>query len=149
MAAKTIKWLTGTIATVLSTELDALANNAIATVAVVDNSSNLYTMAEFQLSVDFVSAPTANTAVSLWFLRNLDGTNYETTTATASAVPPIPRAPDCVLPLDAVTTAQIITVRVPIPPGTFQVLLKNDGSGQAFPASGSTLKIKPLTLQSV
>jgi hypothetical protein len=36
-----------------------------------------------------------------------------------------------------------------VPPGNFYALLKNDGTGQSFAASGNTLKMRPLTLQSV
>jgi hypothetical protein len=139
--ATTVTQLSGSIATLLSTEMNSQANNALVLGSAYSSSGN-YLMAELQIDVTFGSAPTANTGLSVWLLRAIDATNYET--GGTSATPT--RAPDAVFPLAAVTTQQLITLRVPIPPGTFKPLLKNDGSGQAFPASGSTLKILPLTL---
>lgn len=141
--ATTLEWKTGTIATLLSTELNSLANNALALGSAYDNSTNLDTMGEIELAITYGSAPTASTGWSVWFLRDIDGTNYEYSAATPA------RAPDVVLPVVATTSAQKVTRRCIIPPGTFKALAKNDGTGQSAPASGTTIKIKPLTLQSV
>jgi hypothetical protein len=72
-------------------------------------------MGEVELVVTYGVAPTANTGVSVWFLRAIDGTNYED---GSSSVTPA-RLPDVVFPVRAVTTAQRVTRRVMIPPGTF------------------------------
>jgi hypothetical protein len=146
--ATTTKYLVGSIATLMSTGLNTLANNALVLGSAYDNSTDLYPMAEleFAQTTAFGTAPTANTGLSIWFLRAPDGTNYEDggTGLTPS------RPPDRVIPLEAQnSTAQRITVLVAIPPGTFKPLLKNDGTGQAFPATGNTLKIRPVTLQQV
>lgn len=126
--------------------MNAQANNALVLGSAYDNSTNLYPLAEveFAQTTAFGTAPTANTGLTIWFLRNIDGTNYEDggTSLTPS------RLPDAVIPLENQNgTAQRITVRCAIPPGTFKVLLKNDGSGQALPATGNTLKILPITYQ--
>jgi hypothetical protein len=149
--ASTIKYLQGTIATLMSTELNSLVNtqNAISSAA-YDNSSNLFLMGEVEFATTsaFGTAPTANTGLSIWFLRNIDGTNYEDG-ATGTGITPS-RMPDLVIPLENQnTTAQRITRRCIIPPGTFKVLVKNDGTGQTLPATGNTLKILPLTYQVV
>lgn len=141
----TTKYLSGTIATLLSTELNSLANNSLAVGSAYDNSANLNIMAEVELVVTYGSAPTANTGCSIWFLRDIDGTNYED---GGSSLTPS-RPPDLVIPLETATTAQRITRRCAIPPGTFKPLLKNDGTGQAMAASANTLKILPLTFQAV
>ncbi len=144
----TMKYVQGSIATLSSTALNSLANNALVLASAYDNSTDMYPLAEveFSQSTAFGTAPTANTGISIWWLRNPDGTNYEDggTSLTPS------RPPDVTIPLEAQNgTAQRITKRCAIPPGTFKPLIKNDATGQAFPASGNVLKILPLSYQSV
>jgi hypothetical protein len=140
--ATTTLYVEGTIATLLSTELNSLANNALNIGSAYSSGGN-YVMADIEANVTFGTAPTANTALVIWFLRAPDGTNYED---GGTSVTPA-RLPDVVIPLRAVTTAQRVVRRVAIPPGTFKPLLKNDGSGQSLSASGNTIKILPVTFQ--
>lgn len=145
--ATTLEYLRGTTDTALSTELNSLANNGLAAKATaLSITSSLYVIAEVELKVTYGTNPTANTGCSVWWCREVDGTNYEDG-FDASLTPA--RAPDVVLPVRAVTTAQRIIRTCIIPPGAFYPLLKNDGTGQAMSASGNTLKIKPLTFQNV
>jgi hypothetical protein len=139
--ATTTTYLSGSIATLLSTELNSLANNGLALGAAYSAGGG-YLLAEIEAVVTFGVAPTANTGLSIWFLRAPDGTNVED--GGDGATTPA-RLPDAVIPLRAVTTAQRVNRRVLIPPGTWKPLLKNDGSGVAMAASGNTLKILPLT----
>ncbi len=132
----------------MSTGLNSQANNALVLGSAYDNSANLDIMAEveFVTGAAFGTAPTANTGISIWWLRDIDGSNYED---GGTALTPA-RPPDLVIPLEAQnSTAQRIVRRCTIPPGTFKPLLKNDGTGQAFPSSGNTLKLLPLTFQQV
>jgi hypothetical protein len=140
--------LQGTVTPLATTALNSLANNALVACTVFDNEPSVanfdgYTMADVQLEVTFGTAPTANTGVSLWFLSQGDGTNYED---GSSSITPA-RLPDVVFPVRAVTTAQRINRRVMLPWGNITPLLKNDGTGQAFAASSNTLKIRPATRQ--
>lgn len=148
------KYLLGSVATLMTTELNSLANNgtAISSVAssgVYDNTvggaGDGYTLADVELVVTYGSAPTANTGVSVWFLSVPDGTNYED--GSGSITPG--RMPDAVFPLRAVTTAQRIGRRIALPWGPFKTLAKNDGTGQAMAASGNTLKVRPCTTEGV
>lgn len=147
--ATTEKYLLGSVGTLLSTELNSLANNALALSAAYDNTQGQtgdgYTLCDLELSVTYGTAPSANTAVAIWFLTSQDGTNYED--GSASVTPS--RVADVTIPLRAVTTAQLIIRRTWLPWGKFKVLLKNDGTGQAMAASGNTLKIRPVALQGV
>lgn len=144
--ATTQKWTRGTADTVMSTELNSLANNVnVAKASSVQLSTELYAMAEVELYVTFGSTPTANTAVSVWFLREIDGTNFED---GGSGVTPT-RSPDVVFGIRATTNAQRIVKTCVLPPGNFKPMVRNDGTGQAFVSSGNTLKVRPLTLQSV
>jgi hypothetical protein len=141
------KWKLGTIATLISTGLDSLANNGLALGAAFDNTQGAagdgYTLCELELVVTFSVAPTANTGASLWLLGAPDGTNYED---GSSSVTPA-KLPNVVFPVRAVTTAQRIVRRAWLPPALMKPLLKNDGTGQAFAASGNTLKIRPVTIE--
>lgn len=149
--ATTEKYVLGSISSLMTTELNSLANNALA--AAGSSYSNVqgggggdgYTLCDLELVVTFGVAPTANTGVSVWFLARPDGTNFED---GSSSVTPA-RLPDAVFPLRAVTTAQRVVRRVALPWGVFTALLKNDGSGQAFASSGNTLKVLPVTPQGV
>lgn len=144
------KFVLGSQATLLSTELNSLANNGTALGSAYNNtigggSGDGYTLCDVELVVTYGSAPTANTGVSLWFLQTQDGTNYSdgdnsTTPATA---------PDVVFPLRAVTTAQRVVRRALLPWGNFKPLAKNDGVGQAMAASGNTVKVRPVTPEGV
>jgi len=139
----TVKDIRGTATTVLDTDLNSLANNALALSSAITLSTGEpgYQRCEAELVVTYGTAPTANTACVVWLLREIDGTNYEdgSTTVTPS------RNPDLVFPLRAVTTAQRIVVIGDLPPGSFKVLLRNDGTTQTMAASGNTLKIRPVT----
>jgi hypothetical protein len=141
----------GSIATLMSTELNSLANNTnVAASAAYDNTPSSGAgdgspLAEIELVCTFGTAPTAGTSIALWFLQRPDGTNYED---GSSSVTPA-RAPDCVLPLRAVTTAQRVVIEVAIPPGPFIALARNDATGQSLASSGNTIKIRPYTLDGV
>ncbi len=144
--ATTQKWSRGTADTILTTELNSLANNTnvVKSTAVAPTSSE-YTMVEVELYVTFGSTPTANTAVSIWFLREIDSTNYEDGSSTITPT----RNPDVVFGVRATTNPQRMIKTCLLPPGNFKPLLRNEGTGQAFAASGNTVKIRPVTLQSV
>jgi hypothetical protein len=97
----------------------------------------------------FIPAPsgtvTANTAVVVWLLVSTDaGATYPDGDATG--ITPA-RAPDMTFGLRAVSTAQIVHARLDqLPPGTFKVLIRNDGTGVTLNATW-TLKCKTRTLQ--
>ena len=125
--------------TVLSTELNALANNGrSAAGAEIDNSASKDMYGQLELQVTFGTAPTAGGFVEIYMVNALDGTNYEDGSNTVD-----PGAHKLVdrIPVRAVTTAQRLNGRlIPLEPAKTRFLLLN-GSGQAFPASGSTLTL--------
>lgn len=141
--ASAIKWEAAWVdrSTVLTTELNALANNGICAAGTgYDNTSNLDQYAALELSVDFVSAPTSGGYVNIFLVESLDGTNYSDATTTAGDAG-IMRFIGAI-PLAAVTAAQRIAspFTFMLRPGKAKFVLENK-SGQAFPASGSTLKL--------
>lgn len=142
----TNKYLRGsTEESILTTGLNSLANNALAISGAITITDTGHMLADVCLVVTFGTNPTADTGVSIWFLRETDGTNYED--GGTSLTPA--RRPDLVIPVLPSTSAQRIIRRCVLPPGLFKVLLKNDGTGQSFAASGNTLKLKPFTTQQV
>ena len=142
MPAITETVLVGTLDPVFATgSTAALANNALAVTAAYTPTTANYLTAEVEFTGTFATAPTAGTGLSVWFLRAVDGTNYED---GGTAVTPT-RGYDMVMPFAPITTAQRVTRLVVVfAPGAIKVLVKNDGSGQSLSA-GWGLKIRPLT----
>jgi hypothetical protein len=135
------------VTTVMSTELNALAaTTGKAISAAIDNGTNLDLFDNLELTVDFVTAPTAGTVIEVYLLPSVDGTTY-------------PDGSSTVLPQSSLyvggfavrndTAAQTMVLRgVSLPPGLFKYLVQNT-TNQAFPASGSVLQRNPYQLQSV
>lgn len=149
-----VKYSAAAIVLLMTTELNSLANGSGALGAEYDNATNLYLYGLFELNVTFGSNPTAGNLVNLYLIPAPDGTNYDDAVTGAS-----PNAPSTMyvggFPVRAVTTEQKIPLGgpgipnlVPLPPTKFKAFLINN-SGQAFPASGSTLKMVPYRLQVV
>lgn len=139
----------------LSTELNSLAAatavlQATGTNAAFDNTAALGTggffWADVELQVTFGSAPTANKTVDVYLipLSQAGGTTYWDSSLTALPSNLYVGS----FPVRNVNTAQIIGLRgVPLPPQKF-ILLINNGTDQAFPASGSKVYIFPYGEQS-
>lgn len=148
-----IKGKAGSIVSVATTELNSLANNAGALGAEYDNATNLYLFGVFELNVTFASNPTAGSTVDLYIIPAPDATNYDdAVTGAAGSAPSTAYAGG--FPLRAVSTAQKVPLGVglsgpvPLPLCKFKVFALNK-SGQAFPSSGSTIKMVPSIYQSV
>ncbi len=146
------KWKANTIQTLLSTELNSLANNYGAIGVEFDNAAGLWLRASFLLAVTFGSNPTAGNTCDLYLIPALDGTNYADYTSGASGYAP----GSCLVgsfPLQAKTTIHRVPLGVgqsgaiELPPSKFKLLLINK-SGVAFPSSGSTVTMLASMYQS-
>ncbi len=139
--------------TLLSTELNSLANNSLA-ISSVGGTSGVFNFAiggsdldgyqELEMELVIASmggTPTAYTGFSVWFLGALDGSTFEDGSGSVEPA----RGPDKVIPIRAVSTAQRIKVTCQAPRGSNKVLIKNNGTGQALASSGNTLKVKAAT----
>lgn len=134
------------LATVMSTELNALALTSGKTISSaqtnasdgVDASTGGELFADLELKVTFASAPTAGTIVELYLLPSLDGgTTYPDGSTTI-----LPQSSLYVggFAVRAVTTAQVMVIRgVALPPDSYKYLVQNT-TNVAFPATGSTLR---------
>lgn len=156
MATQTEKWgALGTETVLLSnSDLSALANNALVLSSAYNNTQGNAgdgaPLCRITATLTMATAATANTGFSIWFLKSQDGgTTYE---AGGSGYTPL-RLPDLVIPAPVDTTQRIVMRDVPMPPGFFKVLIKNDGTSQALKtdttSAGSKLTITPFTRQSV
>lgn len=136
-----IKWEAGWVSrgTVLTTQLNALANDArSAAGSEIANQTNLDQLAILELLVTFAVAPAAGAIVQIHMIQALDGTNYEDGSDT---VDPGIHTAIASIPVKAVTTAQRVrSNRFLIDPAKTKFILLNK-SGQAFPATGSTLTL--------
>lgn len=130
----------------LTTELNALANNAAsAASAAYDNSTNLDVYADLFLHLASLS-PGAAPRVDIYILVSIDGgTNYPSATGTVirNQTDQLWRS----IPIDTTAaTAQDIVVRgLLLPPGKMKFVLDNQ-SGVALGATLNTLKISTYNL---
>ncbi len=103
----TVKWAAAatTRGTVLTTQLNSLANNARSAAGTeIDNGTNLDTHAVLELDVTFGSAPTATLPiVNFYLVKAIDGTQYADGSASAD---PGPETKIIDLTVNKVTTAQ-------------------------------------------
>src|SRR4051812_19407209 len=99
MSDTTEKFVLGSQASLITTGMNSLANNALVAGAAWDNTQGQtgdgYTLCDVELVCTYGSAPTANTGVSVWLLSSQDGSNYED--GSASVTPA--RLPDIVFPV--------------------------------------------------
>lgn len=112
------------------------ATTGAALSAAIENVSTLDLNVDLELVVSFGVAPVADNVVEVWFVRSVDGTNYEDG-STATILPRSGFVGNFVL--RAVTAVQRMVIpRVVVPPRDFKVLVINRAT-QAFAASGNTL----------
>jgi len=127
--------------TILSTELDGLADGSRAVSASISNTaaSELYEFADFELFIaDQAGARDSGARVDVYLLETLDGTNY--TFGDASLAPPS-NALVGMFVLDAASGSRYAHIRnVLLPPANFKILVENN-TGQAFASSGNVVKM--------
>jgi hypothetical protein len=122
----------GAVQTLLTTELNALANAASVLSGAIDNTAGaLYMNLELYLGVQ--TARSAGACVNVEICPSVDGTNY------CDATFPCPQQLTQ-FNLDAAVTARYVTrVEIPIPPTKFKLNVTNN-TGQAFAGTTNTLK---------
>jgi hypothetical protein len=125
MASNLTKWSAyGTYTELIATaSLKNIATTAAVLGSEVDNTAG-YQYADLTLLIDLATAATAGGYVSLWFVRAVDGTNYETW--DASNIPPRPA--DVVIPVRSNAADSQATFVGPVlwPQGKFKCLFQNN-----------------------
>lgn len=127
------------VVSLLSTELNSLANNAAsAASSVIANQTNLDVYADFWLHLATLT-PTAPNYITIYVLEAIDGSTYPA--ATGTILRNQPEHVLCTFALDPAVGAQDCVVRnVLLPPASFKVVLDNQ-AGPALNAAGNTLKM--------
>lgn len=129
-----------TATTALSTELDSLADNAGA-VSGSYFAGGSYTHGEAELYVSSpLTASIGDAIARLYLIREIDGTNYEDYTTGASGGAQY-SALVGTFGAGSSSAQRMIIRGFDIPPGDYKAFLLNV-SGQSFPASGNTVKIR-------
>lgn len=136
----------------MTTELNTLTNGSTV-VSSVGGTSGVFSQTNttqgqygyvwITLGGNFAATPAAGANLTGWFINSTDG---GTTFEKSSAVPP--RAPDFIIPLNAATYAASDVVYasglVPLPYGSFKVLIQNNaGTSASTASSGNILKCGP------
>ncbi len=110
--------------------LKNLANNAnkLGNAVAFEGAGERHQFVALDLQVRGAAAFTAGGAMLIWFLKAIDGTNYED---GSDSVTPA-RDPDVIIPVAAVNTQQRIAIaNIPLPPFPTKPLFRNEG-GQAL-----------------
>ncbi len=150
-AAQSLQYSIGTATNLLTTELNAIANNGYASAVgtaynnTLGSTGNGATRCRLELFITFAAAPTANTAVVVYLMKSADGGSTYEPTPSATIAPG--SALQVVFPVNSGQAATRGVQDIDCPPGLFRATVKNDGTGQAATASGHTLKVTPITLQ--
>lgn len=130
------------VVTVLTTELNALANNTMAAVsAAVANQTNLDVYSDWELVLASLS-PTAGAHVDVYIAEAVDGSNYPADAAATMRLQASQLLCTFGLGITAATAQRTVVRNVVIPPGTFKIYLDNQ-SGVALGATSNTLKMIP------
>lgn len=127
----------GSVQSYLTTELNALADDANKLGAAIDNSSakDFYMDVEIYLASVDLSAQT-NPTIHIWLVPRTDGTNFED---GGDAVTPA-RAPNKIVALRAVNGIQRIIARGLLQTPDQGKLLIGNRAGAALAATGNTVK---------
>jgi hypothetical protein len=125
--------------TILTTELNSLTDTSRTAVgSEINNGSNKDQYGKVEVQVTFGSNPNATGYLELYAVTAPDGTNYED---GSSSVDPGPHRLVAYIPVRATTSAQRLTSPIfGLEPSKTKFILRNK-SGQAFPSSGSTVKL--------
>jgi hypothetical protein len=136
------KWSSTTLTTVMSTELNSLANGSsvstLGNTGPYDNTSNLNVYADIEVNLASLS-PTSGATISLFILSSVDGSNYPAQSTSDVQLTSTQLLTTIPIGITASTAQRIPVRQVVIPPTKFQIVLLNN-SGVALASSGNTVK---------
>ena len=121
-----------------ASELKNIATTAGAiTASGIDNTEG-HQYAYIELLIDLATAASAGGYVELWFIKAIDGSNYESGSATVFPA----RSPDVVIPVRSTTDdSQVVTVGPVVwPQGLFKTVFRNS-TGQTTTNTDSLTQV--------
>ena len=134
------KWNAPTLTTVLSTELNSLANATMtAASATYDNSTNLNIYCDLEVALASLS-PTANALVGIYLWCAPDGTNFPAQSDADLRLTTTQMLCSIGIGVTAATAQRVVIRNLVLPPEKIQFKLDNQ-TGVALNASGNTVKI--------
>ena len=134
------KWNDPTLTTVLSTELNSLANATMtAASATYDNSTNLNIYCDLEVALASLS-PTANALVGIYLWCAPDGTNFPAQSDADLRLTTTQMLCSISIGVTAATAQRVVIRNLVLPPEKIQFKLDNQ-TGVALNASGNTVKI--------
>lgn len=150
------KYVEGLTVTLISTDLNSLASSATAGAITGGVSPTVfnnvaggggldgYTLGKFEVVLAAPAGTLTAPTIQIYFLKEVDGTDYEDGSATIIPA----RPPDVTLQARLVSGAQRFTQVGYLPSGTWLCLV-SQSTGQTWNASGNSIKVQPLTDQAV
>lgn len=140
-AASTTHKAYETIASVLTTELNSLANNGYSAASSAQGSDGTGgpLFADFEMVTGGSQSATNSVVGELYVLRSADGTNYET--SPSSTNPGTDAYAGQFIDASGSTTKRAVLRDIPNPPGLWKALYKNL-SGSTHAASSNTVKVR-------
>lgn len=134
-------------ATVLTTELNSLANNALSSASSAQDNDTagvryLYAQAEIYIAAQGTNR-SSGAYLAIYIIPEVDGTNYGATTDECAEN----YYAGAVLVDDGALAARFLIIdEVRLPPGDFKVALRN-GTGQSLASSGNTVKLRAYSVE--
>lgn len=134
-----------TIASILTTELNSLANAAYSSAGSAQGADGTGGALSGDLEMVTGGSQTATNSVvgTIWLTRSADGTNYET---VPSSTNPLPEAQSGTFyDASGSTTKRAVLPDRPLPPGLWKPVYQNN-SGSSHAASSNTVKVRAHSL---
>jgi len=130
--------------TLLDSELDSIPTEGSVLSGVIDNSTGLDTVIDFELYLaEQASARSAGACVDIYLVSSIDGTNYP---GPAIGEPSINTIVGSFAFSAAVDAERDVIKNITLSPGLHKVYIKNR-TGQTFASASNTLKYRVYSLE--
>ena len=142
VSAISLAWTSGqSLASLTDNEFTDLSDE-------IDNTSNLYAMADFEVVLASAAFSGTDSGLELYIVRSVDGTNYPTWTGngTSDEQENWKYFADSALTTGTTAAQRMTFDDIPLPPGKFKVAFRSRAN-VSLAASGNTAKYRPHSVQ--
>lgn len=124
---------------VAGASMNALANNAYAIGAAIDNTSGLYLYGDLVIDLSSaVSVPSSGLpTIMVWLLPAFDGTNYPIPPGATAGPAPANLLVGTMAMVSGVSTSIMALRGIVLPPALFKIMIQNN-LGVAFPSTSTS-----------